>query len=290
MERLVRLAVALHRAGKRGVPAANLIEIAGFHGKDATSQLIREFRHLRNLGWQIESVGGQGLEGVYRMTTVDNRLRLALSPEQQAALRRAVVLANREHLAERLGLPEDERPLEVVATIPVGGDEGLATVTYALQRGCLLRFRYNGSERVVHPETVRTQYGKWYLRGREDGSDGVKAFVVSRMTGVSSDPPGSADRVPTTQHPGLHPMSWQIDPPIEVTLRAPADFVPDVRRWLGTPESETPVGDDVDLLYVVTHRAALRSRIYELGPRVSIVGPAEVRDEIVAELAEMAGE
>jgi hypothetical protein len=50
MERLVRLAAALHRAGKRGVPATNLIEIAGFDGVDATSQLTREFRHLRDLG------------------------------------------------------------------------------------------------------------------------------------------------------------------------------------------------------------------------------------------------
>jgi predicted DNA-binding transcriptional regulator YafY len=290
MERLVRLAAALHRAGRHGLPATNLIDIAGFDGVDAASQLTREFRHLRNLGWQIESIGGDGFEGVYRMTTVDNRLRLALTTQQQAALRRAVVLADREDLAERLGLATGERPPEVVAAIPVGGDEALATVTHALQRGCVLRFRYKGSDRVVHPDSVRTQHGKWYLRGREDGSEESKTYVVSRMSSVSSDPPGTADRVPPSRHPGLHPMSWHIDPPIEVTLRAPADFVPDVRRWLGAPESETPIGDDVDLVYVVTHRAALRSRVYELGPRVQVLGPSEIRDEIVAELAELAGE
>lgn len=286
----MRLAAALHRAGSRGLPATNLIEIAGFDGVDATSQLTREFRHLRNLGWQIESIGGQGLEGVYRMTTVDNRLRLALTPAQQAALRRAVVLADREHLAERLGLPADVRPPEVVAAVPVVGDSALATVTQAIQRGCVLRFRYHGTDRVVHPESMRTQYGKWYLRGREDGSDVVKSFVVSRMSEVTSDAPGTAERRATAEHSGLHPMSWQVDPPVEVTLRAPADFVPDVRRWLGEPASETPLGDDVDLVYDVTHRAALRSRVYELGPRVQVLGPAEVRDEIIAELAEMAGE
>ena len=173
---------------------------------------------------------------------------------------------------------------------PDCGDDALAAVSHALQRGCRLRFRYKGVDRVVHPDTMRTQHGKWYLRGREDGSETVKAFVVSRMSEVSSDPPGSAERRPTTRHPGLHPMSWQIDPPVDVTLQAPADFAPDVRRWLGTPASETEVGDDVEMRYVVTNRDALRSRVYELGPRVRVVGPAEVRGEIVAELAEMAGE
>src|SRR4051794_5536443 len=167
MERLVRLAAVLHRAGKRGVPATNLVDIAGFEGVDPTSQLTREFRHLRNLGWQIENVGGEGESGIYRMTTVDNRLRIALTPEQQAALRRAVVLANREDLAERLGLPDEDRPPDLVTAVPVGGDEALSTVSYALQRGCVLRFRYKGTDRVVHPDSMRTQHGKWYLRGRE---------------------------------------------------------------------------------------------------------------------------
>lgn len=290
MERLVRLVAVLHRAGTRGVAATSLFDIAGFDGADAASQLIREFKYLRELGWQIDNIGGEGNQGIYRMTTVDNRLRLKLTPGQQAALLRAVLVAERGGLVERLGLPADERPAEVVAAVPVGGDEALAQVTHALRENCLLTFRYKGTTRSVHPESVRTQNGKWYLRGCEDGDDLVKAFVVSRMSDVAVGAPGSAVRVASDRHNGLHPMSWEVDPPVEVTLRAPLDYAPDVERWLGWPQSRTDTDEVAELVYRVTHRGALRSRIYELGPRVEIVGPDEIRDEILDDLAFMAGE
>lgn len=290
MERLVRIVSSLQRAGKRGIPANNLLEIAGFDGEDPVSQLGREFRYLRALGWQIDNVGGEGEAGVYRMTSIDNRLRLKLTPEQQAALLRAVLLANRDDLVERLGLAAAEHPPEVVASVAGGGDDGLTAVTQAVRLGCLLRFRYGGSPRVVHPDSVRTQNGTWYLRGHEDGADLVKTFVVSRMSEVTADAPGTSVRAEAARHAGLHPMSWEVDPPVEVTLRAPTEYAADVRRWLGTPDSETEADGSTELVYVVTHRAALRSRIYELGPRVQVVGPESVRDEIIAELAFMAGE
>ena len=291
MERLVRLAATLQRAGARGVPATNLVEIAGFEGGgDPMSQLGREFRYLRALGWQIDNVGGEGEAGIYRMVTVDNRLRVKLSPEQQAALRRAVLLADRADLIERLGLPAGDQLPEVVAGISTSGNPELTDVTRALQLGCLLRFRYAGSDRVVHPQSLRTRNGTWYLLGHEDGAELVKWFAVSRMSEVSLDVAGSAQRTQASGHDGMHPMSWQVDPPVEVTLRAPAEFVPDVQRWLGEPASKSESGDNVDLVYVVTNREALRSRIYELGPRVSIAGPDEIRDEIIDELAFMAGE
>lgn len=290
MERLVRLVAALHQSGRNGMATPNLIEIAGFDGDDAVDQLGRDFRYLRALGWQIDNVGGEGNTGIFRMVTVDNRLALRLSAEQQAALLRAVLLASRDDLVERLGLPKSERPSEVVAAVPVAGDGALTTVTEALRSGFLLRFRYNGTDRAVHPESVRTQNGKWYLRGHEDGADVVKSFVVSRMTDVEADPTVPARRLETAEHSGLHPMSWQIDPPVDVVLRTTDVFAPDVRRWLGSPTREVADGDAVDLTYRVTNRGALRSRIYELGTRVTVVGPQDVRDEIIAELAEMAGE
>jgi hypothetical protein len=40
----------------------------------------------------------------------------------------------------------------------------------------------------------------------------------------------------------------------------------------------------------VTNRSAFRTRLYELGRRVELLGPDEMRREIVAELRRMAGQ
>ena len=114
MERLVRLASVLSHAGRVGVPAETLIEVADFDGdKDLGSQLNRELKYLRALGWDITNIAANGQPGRYRMTGVDNRLRVALTPAQQSALRRAVLVANRRDLVERLGLPGTDTPDEV---------------------------------------------------------------------------------------------------------------------------------------------------------------------------------
>jgi predicted DNA-binding transcriptional regulator YafY len=299
MERLVRLASVLHHAGARGVPAANLLEVAGWaDAADGVSALKRDFRHLAALGWQIDNVAEQGLSAVYRMTTVDNRLRVRLSPEQQAALRRAVLLADRADLADRLGLSGPDKPTEVTATLQTGDDAALDTVIRGLRQRSVLRFRYKGSERVVHPESVHTYTTQWYLRGREEGGDVVKTYAVNRMRDVHVDAPGTAERPDVSRHIGLHPMSWEVDPPVELTLRTAPEYVDDVRRWLGEPVEEQPAETqpaetqpaESTLTYRVTNRAAFRARVYQLGTRVQVVGPADVRDEILDELAAMAGE
>ncbi|RJS46463.1 WYL domain-containing protein [Nocardioides cavernaquae] len=291
MERLVGLAALLRHAGPAGEPAANLLAWAGWHdAKDGISQLQREFRHLNSLGWRIENIGPVGEGAIYRMTTVDNRLKIRLTPEQQTALRRAVLLVDREDLAQRLDLKGDSRPSSITAVIDdAGHDHSLATVIGGLRNQAIIRFRYNGSVRVVHPDSVRTQQTRWYLFGREGDGEKVKAFVISRMSDVHTDPPGTAQRHPDPRRTGLHPMSWEVDPPVEVTLSSPDEYVADVRRWLSAPTKETSDGTTTELVYRVTNRSALRARIYQLGTRVRIVGPADVRDELIDELQMMAG-
>ncbi len=293
MERLVRLATALHHAGDQGVPAAELATVAGFaEGADPSSQLSREFRHMRNVGWRIDNIAEPGTPAVYRMTSVDNRLGVRLDPRQQAALRRAVLMADRADLAVRLGLAGQDAPAEIAAALPTAdAGSSLGVVIRAIRHRALLRYRYSGSPRTVHPVALEARGGTWYLRARQEGEaaggDRVKSFVVDRMIDVEAGEAGSADPVESVHRTGLNPLSWQVDPPVEVTLRTPVRFAPDVRHWLGEETSSSPAGDELDLVYVVTHRAALRQRLVELGTRVRVVGPADVRDELIAELAEM---
>lgn len=287
MERLVRIAALLQARAEAGVSAEALVRAAGFEGlADPGTQISREIRHLENQGWHIENLAGTGEPAHYRMTTVDNRLRVRLTPGQQAALRRAVQLADRADLARRLGLPEPTAaPTPAGAALAAVPPEALSLVVDAVRDHQVLRFGYKGTPRVVHPESLRNQVGTWYLRGVEDGDDQLKTFVVSRMVEAHADEVGSARPLTTARHHGLHPMSWEVDPPVEVTLAAPAHYAPDVRRWLGEPLALDPGPEDTVLLrYRVTNREALRSRLVELGQRVRILAPDEVREELVAAL------
>ncbi|GAA3517593.1 WYL domain-containing protein [Nocardioides daeguensis] len=293
MERLVRIAAMLQAHPELGVSAEKLNAVAGFPDTPGHDQLKRDIRHLEHQGWRIENIAPAGQGAVYRMRTVDNRLRVRLSLGQQAALRRAMLLADNGDLVQRLGLaPAAEAGETTGATIQLSVPAALRLVVDAVRDQRLLRFDYKGVERVVHPESVRTENGVWYLRGVEDPDPDrrLKTFVVSRMLDVDIDAPRSARPLPPTRHAALHPMSWEIDPPVEVTLRTAADFEPDVRRWLGEPLAVEPDGADVLLRYRVTHKAALHARLVEIGDRVRVVGPPEAQADLVAFLETARGE
>ena len=287
----MRMAAVLKVSGERGVSADKLVKVAGFDGQYALDQLSKDLKLLRAQGWQIDTISEPGTPAVYRMVTVDNRFRVRLTPAQQRALQRAVLIADRADLVKRLGLPPGERPKELPAMLPLSGhDQRLTASVKAVQNRCVMRFRYNGKARIVHPESIRAQNQKWYLRGCEEGGDVLKLFVIPHMDDVSVDPPGTAARVSAEPRLELHPMRWQLDPPVVVTLRTAEDHVADVQRWLGAPRSITATQDAVELEYVVTNRAGLRVRLYELGHRVELVGPDDVRQELLEELAAAAGE
>ena len=291
MERLIRLTAVLSEAGEQGVPAARLMRVAGFEANDSTDALTREFRHLRGQGWQIDNIAPVRQDAVWRLRTGDSRLRLRLDADEQAALQRAALLADRSDLAMRLGLDPDEvRPVTEVAVQQQEDLEHLDAAMRAIQRRAVICFRYNGRDRIVHPASVRHQNNQWYLSGQEDGGVEVKHFVVSRMSEVHLGQAGTANRIEPVRRLALHPLRWETGEPVDVTIAVAEEYVPDVVRWLPEP-AERSIGEDGTrlLTYRVTHRAAMRARIYMLGERVRIVGPADFRDEMLAELREIAG-
>jgi predicted DNA-binding transcriptional regulator YafY len=290
MERLVRIAACLSAHPKYGVPGDRLVVIAGFADDESGHrQLQRDLKALGQQGWQIENIAEMGEPARYRMVTLDNRLKVRLSLPQAAALQRAALLARRSDLLDRLGLPKEGADQPPPADVRLGAEgEALDEILEALRCRARLRFRYKGTGRLAHPQIVRQQNGKWYLRALEEDGDVVKTFLVARMSEVEAVDPGSGRQVAGERHVGLHPMNWEVDPPIEVMLRADISFRPDVVRWLMEPTSESERDGVVEMRYRVTNRSALRDRLYELGTRVELLGPAEVRDEVLAELGELA--
>ena len=225
MERLVRLIGALtkHRSG---APLAVLLKVVA--ADDATDEarrkmLSRDLEHLNALGYDIRNVADVGSDGVYVMRARDNRLQVHLTPEQRGELLRAAIAAGLEGMATHLG-SGDDRP-----ETPAPASADLDLVQRGTARHCLVRFTYKGEPRVVHPARVHSGPSGWYLSGREAGGEVVKEFVVARMSDIALDAPGTAEVVAEPVRPSLDPLSWQVDPPVEVVL-AVAGRAPGARR------------------------------------------------------------
>jgi predicted DNA-binding transcriptional regulator YafY len=283
MARLARLVAVLTRS-ERGVPVEDILThvLPGEGDPDSKKKaLTRDIDHLNALGYDVRNVAEHGASAVYRLRALDNRLRVALTPRQRGELARAALATQQAELLRHLDADAPVRPTRsdgTVAHLPQ-----MDLVLRAAQRHCLLDFEYKGEPRHVHPVAVHSGPSGWYLRGREEGSEIVKEFVVGRMSDVRIGAPGSAEVVAQAERRSLDPLSWQIDPPVEADLEVAAEHRSLVENLLGTPASAT--GEDpVRLTYVVTHRDVFRWRVYELGTRVRVLGPTELRETMLAEL------
>ena len=287
MERLVRLIGALTQH-PQGAPLQVMLTALG--SADAAPEarrrmLSRDIDQLNLLGYDVRNVAEAGADGVYVMRARDNRLQVLLTPEQRGELLRAALAAGLDDLGGHLGATDP-------ATVPSAATPSPPTLDL-VQRGttrhCLVRFTYKGEPRVVHPGQVHSGPSGWYLRGREVRSGIVKEYVVSRMSEVSLGDPGSAEVLEEATRPTLDPLSWGEDAPTDVVLAVEPDQLVLVENLLGAPARTEEAAGGLLATYVVTNRAVFRWRLYELGTRVCVVSPDDVRDEILAELRTMVG-
>jgi predicted DNA-binding transcriptional regulator YafY len=283
MERLVRLLTILN-ASELGSRAETLIAAVLPGRGDAEAKhraLNRDIEHLNKLGWDIRNVAPVGEDGLYRMYARDNRLRVHLTPAQRGQLLRAAIAAGRQDVARHLD--DDASPTRNKTDQGKPGHELDLAQRAAAQR-CLIHFDYRGHRRVVHPLRVHTGPSGWYLSGLEDGQDVTKEFVVARMTDVSLDDPGTASPVADATRPSLDPLSWLEDEPTDVTLEMDTQHLPMAEDLLGPPSSLYSTDTSARATWTVTNRAVFRLRLYELGTRVRVASPPELRREIEAEL------
>jgi predicted DNA-binding transcriptional regulator YafY len=275
MERLLRILITLADRQPDGLSARRLGQVAGYSvdTESGLSALRRDLRALRRHGWAIVSDGGDGAEGYYRLQARDNRMALLLTAGEQAALLDA--------LSDSAG------------DVPAPPAQ-LAGLERAVEQRCLTRFSYRHKLRTVHPHTLHNGPSGWMLRGREVESGMVKEYVVRRIVGdVAIDRPGSAAVPEPVPRRSFDPMTWDVDPPVDVTLATTADYEPEVLRVMTGSRvaergRETGVGDEVRIVVPVTHRVAFRSRLFELGLRVRVVDPPAARELVLAVLGEIA--
>jgi predicted DNA-binding transcriptional regulator YafY len=291
-ERLVQLLFVLTRAGGQ-VPAGELVRVAGYRAADAGSrrrQLARDIDQLRRAGWDIRNEAGPGEDARYRLLRGDLRIRVRFAPDEQAELQRVARVAGLPRVAHMVaGASPAAEGSAVVSVAPDPGPLDLAL--HAVENRCLLRFRYRNTLRTVHPDSLHPRASGWYLRGREvvpgSGEPGpAKLFRLDRTSGAVADEPGTAlPPAPEAERVSIDPVTWHRDPPLTAEILTPVEHVPQVADLLGPPTGRREGPDGSVVLGIpVTHRAAFRARLYELGTRVRLLGPAELREEVRAEL------
>lgn len=293
MERLAQILFLLTHSPAATATADRLLDVASYGAEaieDRRRQLFRDIEQLRAAGWDIRNDAEPGADARYRLVSGDYRLRVQFAPDEQGQLQRVARLAGLAGVTGPAGQPGSagvrHNGSAAAGFVPATVDAGpLDLVLHAVRRRCLLHFDYRGTARVVHPHHVHSRSTGWYLSAREDGAATAKAFRVDRMSRASADEPGSAEPQPESARLSIDPVAWQVDPPVTVEVETTADHREQVVDLLGGVADASSTADGgVTLRVRVVNRAAFRARLYELGERVRLLGPPEVRDEVRAEL------
>ncbi len=293
MERLVRMAAVLWAAARDGVDVDTLARVAGFTSPNQDSrreQVAKEVRHLNRQGWRVVNTAPAGERARYRMETVDNRLALRLSRSEAAALQRAALVADRADLLSRLGLSGSKPVSSPPVRVQDDPSDELDPVLEAVRHRCVVTFRYKGTPRLAHPQAVRRRGNIWYLWALEDGTEQPKWFAVSRMDEVEMQAPGTARRLDESPRWSFDPMAWQIDSPTDVVVATTPEYRDDVVSLLGRPIDEVEHEGELRMTVTTANWSAARARVYELGPRVTVLGSPEFRTSLLDELASWTGE
>jgi proteasome accessory factor B len=177
--------------------------------------------------------------------------------------------------------------------------ERLRGLEDALARRKRVTFRYEArysgieAERVVEPYGLFCRQGHWALVGHSRERDAVRVFLVHRMrqVTVNAASPSTADfEVPSgfrvRDYADVPAWRYDLGEPVEVVLEVRDDFA-----WLAEAElrSEGVPGEGGWRRFTVeaTNPEALLAWTLGLGAKARIVGPAELRSRMKAQLSAM---
>jgi predicted DNA-binding transcriptional regulator YafY len=288
LERRLELLMLLRDASPltRAEIAERLPVYAG-DGEAARQLFERDKRMLKSVGVPVATLAAPGAEGPrYTVDRAEYDLpALDLTPEEQAALSLAATMVDFEAgwedgAVRKLGGP-GAVPAPVVASLPA--DDHLPALHAALRRRHPVRFGYRGRPRLVHGQGFLFREGHWYLVAEDEGVR--KTFRVDRIEGtVEVDDRTTyeiADRVRPADALPRDPLEIGGDTRIEARVRIAGP--PARREARRRPEGAVWSADEsaVELLVPVTNRDAFRSWLLGLRDHAEVLGPPELRDEIV---------
>ena len=261
-------------------------------------QFERDKETLRELGVPIEvdTLDGFGSEQGYRIRPDDYYLpSLDLNDAELAALHVAVTAVRFEGGAgldalAKLGGRAGEGASTALAELAV---EPLVPVLFdAVSRRASLTFGYRDDERHVDPYGVVLRYGHWYVVGHDRDRDAPRAFRVDRIDGTPVTGPPNAFDPPDDVDAGAmvrEPLTYGDDQPVDARVLVDATRAALVVGELGD-DAVVDRHDDgaVEVVLPVVNREAFRSWVLDLLDHAEVLGPPELRDDVVAWLRAIA--
>jgi proteasome accessory factor B len=218
-----------------------------------------------------------------------------LEPDELAALHLASLavrldgLADREALWKLGGLAEAGVDVPHVATLPA--DERLGPLFGAIASRQVVAFSYRGGPRRVDPHRLDFRRGRWYLTGFDHTRGDSRNFRLDRIDGPVevTGRPGAFQR--PAADPGLRLEAWRFgdDQPLEAELLVDAERAAWARRQLGDDAVAARRADGSLVFRVpVSNREAFRSVVLDLLEHAEVLGPPELRHDVVAWLEDLA--
>lgn len=176
-------------------------------------------------------------------------------------------------------------PGSATATLAGGDDVGVLFGAVAEQR--LVRFVYNGEERAVEPWQLASDKGRWYVFGFDHLRGAALRFRVDRIEdGVRTDGPPGAFTAASPPGSGRPPPPWLFgdSDAVEARLLVDPELADQVQARAGAESSVVTRRPDgaVELAIPVRNREAFIGFALDLLDRAEVLGPPDLRAEVVA--------
>ena len=258
----------------------------------------RDKETLRDLGVPILTVPVDQLtnELGYKIDPKDYYLAdPGLTTEERAALHVAVTAVRlgggeaREGLRKLGGVEGTPAPALAARVVTTG----LGELFDAVARRRSVEFEYRDESRRLDPYGVIHRFGHWYVVGRDRDKDALRSFRIDRLSGPPRLGAEHAFEPPPDFDPsaGLRadPMTYGDDQPIDAQVlvdAARAAWVVDELGEHAVVERRADGGVVVELQ--VVNREAFRSFVLGLLEHAEVLGPPELRDDVVAWLRAVA--
>ncbi|MDQ6910417.1 MAG: WYL domain-containing protein [Actinomycetota bacterium] len=251
----------------------------------------RDKETLREMGVPVSfeqvPLADQGSYG-YRISKEAYYLRdPGLAPDELAALHLAASAvrlegANGMQALWKLGGDAFEAgPAPAVAALP--GAAHLVPIFSAISDRRRVTFRYHDRAREVEPQRLSFRAGHWYLAAWDSAAGEQRRYRLDRIQSdvVIGDEAGAFE---PAEIGDAAPVPWQLggDEPVTAQLLVDADQAGWARGQLGEDSVIEHRADGSVLIAVpVTNREAFRSFVLGFLDHAEVLGPEELRSDIV---------